>query len=168
MCLSAPQTSPVADSLRPSGSSTISETQSPSLLDAVTVARVTGLSLRTIYGYVTRGRIPSIKFGDHRLFKASDVRAWIADREQRRSRCAATNVALPASVDAEGCLSRREREVLGLILTGATKREIVGRLSISPLTIDVHRRHIRTKLHVSRIVDLIARYGVVNRGTHHA
>ena len=45
-------------------------------------------------------------------------------------------------------LTPREHEVLGLIATGATDKEIAARLSLSPHTIKSHVRSILNKLHV--------------------
>src|ERR1700686_5158635 len=46
-------------------------------------------------------------------------------------------------------LSRREREVAGLVAEGLTNREIAKRLFISERTADGHLEHIREKLSVS-------------------
>jgi DNA-binding CsgD family transcriptional regulator len=47
-----------------------------------------------------------------------------------------------------GQLSRRERQVAGLVATGLTNREIAERLVLSERTIDAHVEHIRNKLGV--------------------
>jgi non-specific serine/threonine protein kinase len=53
-----------------------------------------------------------------------------------------SSTAAPAS----GALSRRERDVAGLIARGHTNRKIAARLVISEWTVDTHVRHILTKL----------------------
>ncbi len=53
----------------------------------------------------------------------------------------------PAAGDPVG-LSKREQEVLGLIATGATNREIAGRLFLSPHTVKEHTSAIYRKLKV--------------------
>ncbi|HEU4722624.1 MAG TPA: response regulator transcription factor [Gemmatimonadaceae bacterium] len=45
-------------------------------------------------------------------------------------------------------LSEREREILHLLVDGATKQGIADRLALSPHTVDAHVRSIYTKLHV--------------------
>jgi two-component system response regulator NreC len=52
-------------------------------------------------------------------------------------------------------LSRREREVLRLIASGYATREIAARLSISPKTVETHRRRIMTKLELSSRPELV-------------
>jgi RNA polymerase sigma factor (sigma-70 family) len=52
-------------------------------------------------------------------------------------------------------LSEREKEVLQLIVQGCTSKEIAGRLNISKLTVDTHRKHIQQKLEVPNTVALI-------------
>lgn len=52
-------------------------------------------------------------------------------------------------------LSRREIEVLKLIATGLTNKEIAEKLFISPLTVDSHRKKLITKLDVRNTASLI-------------
>jgi DNA-binding NarL/FixJ family response regulator len=52
-------------------------------------------------------------------------------------------------------LSRREREVLGLIIAGASSRSIARDLSISVKTVETHRTHINRKLDVRSPAELI-------------
>lgn len=52
-------------------------------------------------------------------------------------------------------LSRREIEVLKLIATGLTNKEIAEKLFISPLTVDSHRKNLITKLDVRNTASLI-------------
>lgn len=56
-------------------------------------------------------------------------------------------------------LSRREREILELLLRGLSNKEISSDLSISVPTVKVHIRHIYEKLHVRSRVDLILKFG---------
>lgn len=52
-------------------------------------------------------------------------------------------------------LTRREREVLAEITSGATNKEAGRRLGISPRTIEVHRASIMDKLGAKNAADLV-------------
>lgn len=52
-------------------------------------------------------------------------------------------------------LSRREIEVLKLIASGLTNKEIAEKLIISPLTVDSHRKNLITKLDARNTASLI-------------
>jgi two-component system response regulator NreC len=52
-------------------------------------------------------------------------------------------------------LSSREREVLQLLAEGHTSREIGAILSISPRTVDTHRRRIMKKLQIRHLAGLV-------------
>lgn len=56
-------------------------------------------------------------------------------------------------------LSRREREILELLLRGLSNKEIASDLSISVPTVKIHIRHIYEKLHVRCRVDLLVKFG---------
>jgi DNA-binding NarL/FixJ family response regulator len=51
--------------------------------------------------------------------------------------------------DAEGSLTDREMEVLSLVATGATDKDVADQLVISLNTVKTHMRNILSKLHVS-------------------
>ena len=55
-----------------------------------------------------------------------------------------------------GGLSDRELEVFQLIGQGKTMKQIADELHLSPKTIEVHRSHIREKLHVISAAELVA------------
>jgi DNA-binding NarL/FixJ family response regulator len=55
----------------------------------------------------------------------------------------------PADDEDELDLTFREKEVLGILATGATDREIANQLSISLHTVKSHVRHILSKLHAA-------------------
>lgn len=57
-------------------------------------------------------------------------------------------------------VSVREREVLLLVGTGATSREIAERLGISLRTVEVHRSNLMRKLHVTNVA-MLARWAVI-------
>ncbi len=57
--------------------------------------------------------------------------------------------------DSLDILTGREREVLQLIAEGHTNREVARLLKLSVKTIDVHRSHIKEKLHIRDTAGLI-------------
>lgn len=52
-------------------------------------------------------------------------------------------------------LSGREREIIGLIRTGLTSREIAERLCLAEFTVGTHRRNIMHKLEMSNVAALV-------------
>jgi DNA-binding CsgD family transcriptional regulator len=62
---------------------------------------------------------------------------------------------------AKGILSRREKEVLGLILEGMISKEICARLHISKFTVDSHRKKILEKTS-SRSIPEMVKKAIVN------
>ncbi len=63
----------------------------------------------------------------------------------------------PAGVPDDG-LSRRENEILDLLLQGFANKDIAARLSISVFTVKNHLRHIYEKLHVRSRTDVLLRF----------
>jgi two-component system response regulator NreC len=63
---------------------------------------------------------------------------------------------LDLHADSDGTLSRREREVLGLIADGLTHGQIADELGLSVRTIEAQRASIKVKLGVSRRAELIS------------
>jgi len=57
-------------------------------------------------------------------------------------------------------ISAREREVLLLVGTGATSRQIAGQLGISLRTVEVHRSNLMTKLEATNAA-MLARWAVI-------
>ncbi len=57
--------------------------------------------------------------------------------------------------DSLDILTGREREVLQLIAEGHTNREVARLLTLSVKTVDVHRAHIKEKLHIHDTAGLI-------------
>ena len=65
-----------------------------------------------------------------------------------------------ASADLEqrlDTLTDREREVLNLTLSGSTSKEIARELTISPRTVETHRKNILQKLEIHTVKDLLSR-----------
>ncbi len=65
------------------------------------------------------------------------------------------------SQDRVANLSEREREILVLILTGLTNKQIARELSLSPRTVEAHRANLSAKLDVNSLAQLIRRYGAI-------
>jgi DNA-binding NarL/FixJ family response regulator len=61
----------------------------------------------------------------------------------------------------EGALTRREQQILALIVGGASATEIAGQLAISPLTARKHRENLMRKLDVHNTAELVT-YAVRN------
>lgn len=62
-------------------------------------------------------------------------------------------------------LTKREKEILQLVVDGLTSRQIAGRLKLSPRTVDHHRASLLRKFNMKSSVDLVnyaVRYGLVN------
>jgi two-component system response regulator FixJ len=56
-------------------------------------------------------------------------------------------------------LTEREREVLGLMIEGATNKVVANKLGISPRTLEIHRARVMEKLGCRGPVELYRRYG---------
>jgi len=59
-------------------------------------------------------------------------------------------------------LSKREIEVLKLILEAKTNREIADYLALSIFTVETHRKHIHSKLGVSNSIELLKKTQEMN------
>lgn len=57
-------------------------------------------------------------------------------------------------------LTKREKEITGLIAEGYTTKEIADKLFVSPLTVDTHRKNIFSKLGIKKVAELV-RYAVL-------
>jgi len=55
-------------------------------------------------------------------------------------------------------LSEREGEVLSLVVSGLTNKEIGRALALSPRTVETHRAHLLSKLQAESLAQLIRRY----------
>lgn len=62
---------------------------------------------------------------------------------------------LKSAQQSEIVLTRREKEVLGLIATGLTNNEIAQKLFISNTTVDSHRSHLLFKLQARNTAELV-------------
>jgi two-component system, LuxR family, response regulator FixJ len=58
-------------------------------------------------------------------------------------------------------LSPREKEVLGLVLSGLTNKEVGRALGLSPRTVETHRAHLSQKRDVQTLAQMIRAYAAV-------
>jgi DNA-binding NarL/FixJ family response regulator len=68
---------------------------------------------------------------------------------------AATALRKPENLNNIPVITRREKEVLGLIAEGMTNNEIAGNLFISTTTVDTHRKNLLIKLGAKNTASLI-------------
>ncbi|BDQ12830.1 response regulator transcription factor [Sediminibacterium sp. TEGAF015] len=64
--------------------------------------------------------------------------------------------------DAEGGLSKREKEIVSLITKGFTSQEIADAINLSVLTINTHRRNILRKLNLKNTA-MMVQYARINK-----
>jgi DNA-binding CsgD family transcriptional regulator len=92
------------------------------------------------------------------LVQLRNAEIEFARGEQSRSDVTATAKFLRAESRLDSLLTRREREVLELITSGATNIRIAERLVISEGTVKSHVKHILRKLRVGNRAEAVARY----------
>jgi FixJ family two-component response regulator len=88
-------------------------------------------------------------FGDEQLLAAVDA-ALAKDRENRASQ--AGMVELHTNFDR---LTPRERDVLGLVVTGLMNKQIAARLDLSEITVKIHRGNVMRKMEAQSLADLV-------------
>lgn len=69
-----------------------------------------------------------------------------------------THISAPAVQDVQGLMSRltpREREVLELIMSGMSNKEMAKKIGVSPRTIEVHRANLYSKMRADSLADLV-------------
>jgi FixJ family two-component response regulator len=57
--------------------------------------------------------------------------------------------------DAHASLSRREREVMALVVSGLLNKQVGGELGISEITVKVHRGNVMRKMQARSLADLV-------------
>jgi DNA-binding NarL/FixJ family response regulator len=88
---------------------------------------------------------------------AEALRTVAAGRPYFSQRFAETLAREGAKSEALGkILSRREQQVLALVLAGRTNREIAESIELSPRTVEFHRANLMAKLGASSVVELLA------------
>ncbi len=105
---------------------------------------------RGAWGYVSKGT------SNDELVRA--VAEVAAGRRYLSPPLSAEDIEFEKRADAEDpyeLLTRREREVLGLVAAGKTSAEIAAQLSISARTVEVHRANLMCKLSLRNQADVI-------------
>jgi FixJ family two-component response regulator len=78
------------------------------------------------------------------------------DRAIKRDREGCAERALTARLEAlYDQLSRREREVMSLVVTGLMNKQVAARLSLSEITVKIHRGSVMRKMQAQSLADLV-------------
>ncbi|WP_408591320.1 response regulator transcription factor [Novosphingobium sp.] len=88
-------------------------------------------------------------FGDDQLLAAVAV----AIARDRQNRAALANVADLRNNFAR--LTPRERDVLGLVVTGLMNKQVAARLDLSEITVKIHRGNVMRKMAAQSLADLV-------------
>ncbi|WP_293265131.1 response regulator [Neptunomonas sp.] len=81
---------------------------------------------------------------------------------QRATEMFKDNIALTQSRTNYDSLSKREKEVMALVVSGKSNREIAETLGISPKTVEVHRARVMSKMRASSLPDLVQQANRLN------
>src|SRR6266404_1674510 len=83
-------------------------------------------------------------------FRDQDMRALDQDRKRRDEEKAVSQLRHLFE-----SLTRREREVLTLVISGLMNKQIAHRLEISEITVKIHRGHVMKKMQARSLADLV-------------
>src|SRR3954452_1290796 len=78
------------------------------------------------------------------------TRAIERDRTRRKGDARASNL-----METFATLTRREREVMGLVTAGLMNKQIAGKLNLSEITVKIHRGHVMKKMAARSLADLV-------------
>ena len=78
------------------------------------------------------------------------TRALKGDRKRREDEKTAANVRAVFET-----LTRREREVMGLVTSGLMNKQIAGKLNVSEITVKIPRGHVMRKMGARSLADLV-------------
>ena len=79
----------------------------------------------------------------------------IRDAIERSSAALSHEAKLRALRERYTSLSRREQEVMGLVVTGLLNKQVAGELGISEITVKAHRGQVMRKMEVDSLADLV-------------
>jgi FixJ family two-component response regulator len=79
----------------------------------------------------------------------------IRDAIDRSSAALADQAQMQALCDCYASLSRREREVMALVVSGLLNKQVGGELGISEVTVKAHRGKVMQKMKVRSLADLV-------------
>jgi RNA polymerase sigma factor (sigma-70 family) len=77
-------------------------------------------------------------------------RALMLDEERRLTQSRSQDI-----LQRHSRLSKREKEIMALTVSGRTSKEIAQQLGISPRTVEVHRTHVMHKMDASNVAELV-------------
>lgn len=105
------------------------------------------------HGYVSKGAPRSCVLDAIRKLVAGGV--YVSEQMQQKLVLDATGRAAAKPANPFNALTNREMVVLHLIAQGKSTREIAQSLAVSPKTIEAHRVHIKAKLGVQKVSQLM-------------
>ncbi|MFI2346565.1 LuxR C-terminal-related transcriptional regulator [Streptomyces sp. NPDC019443] len=99
------------------------------------------------------------------IFRRHRARLWL-DRACAELRASGGNATAEAGDSTHAThpagtesLTARQREIVRLVATGATNKEVAARLCLSPRTVDYHLRRVFQQLHITSRAELIRWFG---------
>jgi FixJ family two-component response regulator len=92
-------------------------------------------------------------------FRDDVLRAAIRNAIDRSEAALGREAALQSLRDSYSTLSRREREVMALVVAGRLNKQIGAELGISEITVKAHRGRVMRKMRAGSLVDLVIAAG---------